>query len=267
MLLLSLAIFIAILVTVGLPIGAGFWLSKKYGVTWRILSYGALAYLLMRVGTTVLFSGFGSLVESGTIALADPALTIVQVVLSVVLGALLGVAIRWAGMKFIKENLTNLEAAFGIGVGYGGMGSIMLSGIPLIATFVTMISNLNLDPANTSLSPEVISGLEELWQTPFYLPLAVTVEQLVVLVMHLTVTILILQVFLRKNNWYLVAAFGDELLINGLVVELSTAGLAYGWVILIAVVLMAGNIYLLQKLNAFDLKRVEIEKPEIEVSE
>ncbi len=267
MLLLSLAIFIAILVTVGLPIGAGFWLSKKFGVSWRILSYGALAYLLVQAGTTILFSGFNSLVDNGTLALEDPALTIVQVTLSVVLGALLGVAIRWAGMKFIKEDLTHLEPAFGIGVGYGGMESIMLVGLPLISTFVTMISNLNLDPATTSLSPDMVAQLEELWKVPFYVPLIGSLERLAALVMHLTVTILILQVFVRKNNWFLAAAFGDELLINGLVVGLSTAGLAYGWVILIAMVLMAGNIYLLYKLKAFDLKRVEIENPEIEKTE
>lgn len=263
MLLLSLAIFVAILVTVGLPIGAGFWLRKKYGVTWRIISYGALAYLLVQAGSTILFSGFNSLVVNGTLALEDPGLTIVQVTLSVVLGALLGVAIRWAGMKYIKEDLKNLEAAFGIGVGYGGMESIMLVGLPLISTFVTMISNLNLDPATTSLSPEMVAQLEELWQVPFYVPLIGSMERFAALVMHLTVTVLILQVFLRKNNWFLAAALGVELLINGLVVGLSTAGLQYGWVILIAVVLMAGNIYLLYRLRAFNLKRMEIDIPEV----
>jgi uncharacterized membrane protein YhfC len=267
MLLLSIAIVIGILVTVGIPVGAGFWLSKKYGLTWRVLSYGALAYLLVQAGTTILFTGFGTLVENGSLVLEEPALTIVQVTLSVVLGALLGVLIRWLGVKYIKEDLKNLESAYGIGVGYGGMESIMLVGLPLISTFVTMISNLNLDPATTSLSPDMVAQLEELWQVPFYIPLIGSVERLASMVMHLTVTVLILQVFLRKNNWFLAAAFGDELLINGLVVGLSTGGLAYGWVILIAVLLMTGNIYLLYKLNAFDLKRVEPQIVEAEQPE
>jgi uncharacterized membrane protein YhfC len=267
MLLLSIGIVIGILVTAVLPVGAGFWLTKKFGVTWRVLSYGALAFLLVQAGTAILFSGFGSLIANGTLTLEDPALTIVQVTLSVVLGALLGVLIRWLGMKYIKEDLTNLESAFGIGIGYGGMESIMLVGLPLISTFVTMISNLNLDPATTSLEPDMIARLEELWQVPFYIPMIGAVERLAAMVMHLTVTILILQVFVKKNNWFLAAAFGDELLINGLVVGLSTAGLAYGWVILIAVMLMAGNIFLLYKLNAFNLKPPVTEIAEVEQSE
>jgi len=261
--LLSIGIVIEILVTTALPICVGFWLNKKKGVPWRVMGYGALAYFIMQAVVTMLFVGFSMLVENDILLLQDPALRITQVALSILLGAVVGVLVRWIGMKYIKEDLKNLKAAWGIGLGYGGMETIQLVGLPLIATFWTMMTNININPETTSLSADVVAQLADLWNTPFYVPIAGSLERVAALVMHLVVTILILQVFQRDNKWFLAAAVGVELLVNGLVAGLSEAGLAYGWVILIAVVLMAGNLYLLKQLNAFDLK----EEPEPELPE
>lgn len=261
MLWLSIAIVIAILVTVGLPIGVGFWLNKKKDIPWRVISYGMMAYFLAQVAVTLLFSGFNALVQNGALALSDPTLTLVQVILSVVLGAILGVLIRWAGMKYMKEDLDTPEAAFAIGVGYGGAESILLVGLPLISTFFTMMSNLNLDPATTTLDPEMLAQLEQLWQVPAVIPLMGSVERLSALIMHLAVTFLVLQVFLRQKPWFLALAMADELLVNGLVVGLSEAGVANGWLVLVSVLLGAANVYLLIQMKAFDLQQWKEPEP------
>ena len=261
--LLSIGIVVEILVTTVLPIGVGFWLNKKKGVSWMVMGYGALAYFIMQAVVTLLFVGFSMLVENDILLLQDPALRITQVALSILLGAVAGVLVRWLGMKYIKEDLKNLKAAWGIGLGYGGMETIQLVGLPLIATFWTMMTNININPETTSLGADVVAQLGEIWQTPFYVPLAGALERVAALVMHLAVAVLILQVFKRNNKWFLAAAIGVELLVNGLVAGLSEVGLGYGWVILIAMVLMAGNLYLLKRLNAFDLQ----DEPEPELPE
>lgn len=260
--LLSIGIVIEILVTTVLPIGVGFWLNRKKGVSWRAIGYGALAYLVMQTVVTLLFVGFGLLVENDILPLQDPALRNTQVALSIVLGAVAGVLIRWLGMRYLKEDLKNLKAVWAIGLGYGAMESIQLVGLPLISTFWAMMTNININPETTSLSPEMVAQLGELWQTPFYVPLAGSVERVAALVMHLTVTVLVLQIFKQDNKWFLAFAMGVELLVNVLVAGLSEAGLGYGWVILIAAVLMGGNLYLLKRMNAFDLKDKSL--PEIE---
>lgn len=261
--MLSIAIVIAILLTVGIPIGVGYWLNKKKGVTWRVVSYGALAYLIMQIVVSMVFVGFGLLVENDILYLQGAALQTVQVILSILLAAVVGVLIRWLGMKYIKEDLQTLKSALGIGIGYGGIENIMLVGLPLIRTFWAMMTNLNIDPATTSLSPEMVAQLEDLWQVSAFIPLAGAVERLGALVMQIAVTILILQIFRQDKKWFLALAIGLELLVNGLVVGLSEAGLAYGWSILISVVLMAGNIYLLKRMGAFEiLKPAEVEEIE-----
>lgn len=259
MIWLGLAIVVALLATIVLPIGAGFWLNRKFNVPWRIFTYGVVGYLLMQALTSLLLGGFNSLVANGSLVLTESAFNTVQLGLSIVLSAVLGVVIRWAGMRYLPEKLDTLNAAYGVGVGYGGAESVMLVGLPLLVTFVTMLVNVDYNSATTTLDPEFVAQLAEAWAVPAYIPLAATLERLAALVMHLAVTLLVLQVFLRRNKLYLLAAIGVELLVNGLVVGLSEAGLPYGWVILVSVVLMAGNLFLLHKLNAFNLERPEAE--------
>ena len=265
MFLLIVAITISLLVTIALPIAAGFWLNSRFRVPWRVITYGALGYFIVQALIRLVFSGFNNLVQNETLALTGEAFTTAQIFLSVFLGALLGVLVRWLGMKFLNEELDNLEAAYGIGVGYGGAESIMLVGLPLLTTFITMLSNMNIDQQTSSLDPAVIQQIEELWQVPAYIPIVGSLERIASFVMHITVTILILQVFTRGSKLWLGAAFGLELVVNGLIVALAEVGLQYGWVILVALVLMVGNLYLLFRLRAFefDITKGQGEEKEI----
>lgn len=252
MVLSSISIVVALLVTIGLPIAAGFWLKNKLGVPWRVITYGALGFFIVQTIVTLLLNGFATIVQNGIPVLSDEAFINAQIGLSVLFAALFGVLVRWVGMKYLNERLDNLEGAYGIGIGFGGVESIMLVGLPLLTTFITMLNNINIDPQTTTLDPVIVAQLEELWRVPFFIPLAGSLERIAAFVMHITVTILILQVFTRKNWTWLLAAFGLELLVNGLIIGLSEAGLMYGWVVLISVVLMVGNFIILYRLNAFD---------------
>ena len=257
MVLLSIAIIGALLITIGLPIGVAIWFKRKFHVPWRIFSYGALAYFLAQAFISILFTGFSSLINTGTISLSDQSLPIVQVVVSFLLSAIIGVVIRWLGMKYLNEDLDNLKAAYGIGIGFGGIESIMLVGIPLLATFIPMVLNINIDPETTTLTPEVVAQIEELWQVAPIVPLAGSLERVAAFVMHIAVTILVLQVFKRKNSLWIAASIGLEVLVNGTIVGLAEAGLSYGWVTVVSLLFMGVNILILFKLDAFDFDEDE----------
>lgn len=267
MILLSISIVLALLITIGLPIGVAFWFKKKYHLPWRIFSYGALAYFLAQALVSILITGFISLVGSGTIALSDQSLYVVQIVISVLLTAVMGVIIRWLGMKYLKEDLDNLRAAYGIGIGFGGIESIMLVGIPLLATFIPMIRNTNIDPLTTTLEPEVVAQIEELWQVSPIVPLAGALERIAAFVLHITITILVLQIFKRQNNLWLAAAIGLEALVTGVIVSLAEVGISYGWITLVSILFMAGNLLILYKLNAFSLTESKENSIDLEIED
>jgi len=201
---------------------------------------------------TLIMSGFSYLVQNRMLNLSDQALFLTQIGLRIFLGGILGVILRWAGMKYLKGNLDRLEAAYSIGVGFGGMESLLLVGLPLLTTFVTMLININVDPQTSALDPAVIIQIQDLWQVSFLVPLVGSLERIAAMVMHITVTVLIFQVFKRQKTWWIAAAIGLEVLVNGLIAGLSEAGLRYAWLILIALMLMVGNIFILYRLHAFD---------------
>ena len=250
MILLSISIVIALLVIIGLPIAAGFWLKNKLGVSWRVITFGVLGYFIVQVLVSLIFSGLTSVIPAWDAVAAGETYRLSQILTNVFLGVILGVLIRWGGMKFLK--LENLEDAYGLGVGYGGAESIMLVGLPLLINFITVLNSyFNIDPEST-WDPAMIFQVDELWALQFFIPLASALERITAFVMHITVTVLIFQVFKRKQEAWLGAAVGLEMLITGLVVGLSEAGLHFAWVIFLAVVMMFGNLYILYRLNGFD---------------
>ncbi len=251
MILLSISIVIALLVIIGLPIIAGYWLKDKLGVSWRTITFGVLGYFIVQVLVSLIFSGLTSVIPDWNVAAAGDNFLPSQILTNVFLGVIIGVLIRWGGMKFLK--IENLEDAYGLGVGYAGAESIMLVGLPLLMTFITMLTNINIDPRTSALEPEMIAQIEELWALEFFIPLATALERITAFIMHISVTLLIFQVFKRNQPAWLGAAVGLEMLINGLVVGLSEAGLHYGWVILIGVILMLGNLVIIYRLHGFDI--------------
>lgn len=250
MVLLGISITLAIIIVIGLPIAAGFWLHKKFGVSWKLTTYGVLSYFIVQVLVSLLYSGLAGLIFSWNTLGDNETYLLSQILVNVFLAVLLGVVVRWLVMRYLKLN--SFESAYALGVGYGGAESIMLVGLHLLITFITMLRNLNFDPQTTSLDPVVVEQLNELWALEFYVPLATAVERIAAFVLHITVTILIIQVLRKKNLLWLGAAFLLEFAINELIVVLADAGVPYGWVVLLGVVFMAGNLYLLYRLKALD---------------
>lgn len=250
MVLLGISIAVTLIIVIGLPIAASFWLNKKFGVSWQMITYGTLGYFIVQILVSLIYTGLVSLIPSWRSPATDQSYLLSQILVNVFLGALLGVILRWLGMRYFKLNA--LKSAYAVGVGYGGAESIMLVGLPLLMTFITMLGNANIDPKTTNLDPVAIEQLQELWQLEFYIPLATAVERITAFVMHITVTMLIFQVIKGKNLLWLGAAFLLEFIINGLIVGLAEAGVHYGWVVLFGVVLMVGNLYLLYRLKALD---------------
>ena len=255
MVFLSLSIVIALLITIALPIAVSFWLNRKRHVSWRVMLYGVLGYFIVQALVTLPFNGLALLVQEGIVVLDDPSLIVVQTIMSVLVGALVGVLVRWAGMKFVSGGLDTLEGGYGIGVGYGGAESIILTGVSLLFTFVSMVSNINIDPNTTTLDPEFVTAVQEAWQMSPLIPFAISIERLSAFVMHITVTILVLQVFKRQSVLWLLAAFGLELGMNGIIVGFAEADLPVGWFVLLSVIFLAVNLYLLYRIEGFEFFR------------
>ncbi len=247
--ILSISIVFALLVTIGLPVLAGVWINKHLKVTWQVITLGALGYFIVQALFTLLYSGFAFLIKIETSQPLVDIDNLFHLVISIFITALLGVTLRWTGMKYLKMPLINLEAAYGIGLGFSGIESITRVGLPLLMTFFTMVRGINSQTSH--LEPEIMAQLNELWKVSPWVPLAGSFERIAALVMHITITILVLEYFISNNKLWLGAAVGLEVVINALILGLVYLGLPSVWLIPIAMLVTYGNLVLLHRLNAF----------------
>ena len=100
MVLLSFSIVFALLVTIGLPVVAGFW-QQTPEVAWQTIVLGALGYFIVQALLTLLYTAFIALMQTEAQVLNESN-ELIQLAVSVLLAALLGVILRWVGMKFSK---------------------------------------------------------------------------------------------------------------------------------------------------------------------
>ncbi len=117
MVLLSIAIVVALLITIGLPIGVAVWFNKKHHVPWRYFSYGALAYFLAQA-IVITIDWLFALGWKWHFALTEQTLYVLHQI-SVLLTVVIGVLFRWLGMKYINEDLRTLRAAYALGLDLG----------------------------------------------------------------------------------------------------------------------------------------------------
>lgn len=248
MYLLGISIVIALLFTIALPIVLALLFNKKSGGKWKVTMYGVLAYFVVQSLLTLVMSLLVILVENEKIVIAEQVYRWLELGLHVLFAAIFGVAIRWAAMRYMKEGLDNLPASIGIGLGYGGIESILIMGLPLLVTFINMLRFVGDDL------------VVEAWSMSALVPIAIALERLSAIILHLNVTVLIFQFFKRKNIWWIVAAIWLEVLFNGVIIGLAESRFHEGWVMLSSVLLMLGNLYMLYRFRAFDFQKLNTQK-------
>ena len=90
MVLLSFSIVFALLVTIGLPVVAGFWLNKRLKVAWQTIVLGALGYFIVQALLTLLYTAFIALMQTEGTQVLNESNELIQLAVSVLLAALLG---------------------------------------------------------------------------------------------------------------------------------------------------------------------------------
>lgn len=145
---------IVVLLEFAIPLGLGWWIARRFGVSWTIFGYGALFFVLVQVFHTPLV-----LVTQGPLTLylleilQDP--TLVLAVLAVYLGLLAGLfeetgrylVFRYLfprrGISLVREN------GLMFGAGWGGIESMIVGGL----VFTTLLSYIALTSGEMAFLP------------------------------------------------------------------------------------------------------------------
>jgi uncharacterized membrane protein YhfC len=210
-----------------LPIGMGFVIWKHYQTRWRFFWIGVGTMTLAQIGHIPFNALLTYLFQAGV--LPKPPLSWAPVFNAVVLGLSAGVweeSFRYFAYRWWAKDARSFDKALMMGAGHGGIEAIVL-GVYVLYVLLQMVALRNMD-LTQAFTPERAAILQQqiqlFWGIPWYQTMTGALERFLALIFHLTASVLVLQVFLRKQwRWLWLAIFWHAAL-DALAVGLAARG-------------------------------------------
>jgi uncharacterized membrane protein YhfC len=211
-----------------LPIGLAVYLTRKFGLNWRLFWIGAATFIVSQV----LHIPFNALVgplfnKPGFLALS----TITQLAISAIfLGISAGIFeefSRYITYRWFVKDARSWGKGLLLGTGHGGVEAIIL-GAFVLYYYLQMIALKSADL--TALVPAaqldtVKAQVLAYWSAPWYMTMLGAVERLFTIPMHLACSLLVLQAFTRNRFGWVGLAVLFHALADGMAVFTQGIGL------------------------------------------
>jgi uncharacterized membrane protein YhfC len=185
-----------------LPIIAGFYFTRKFKLSWKLLLAGGLTFIASQVLHVPLVLVLTSTFQSwGVVAYA------------LILGVLAGLfeeTARYILFKFILKKARTWNEGVYIGLGHGGTEAIILGVLAALA-FVNMLAYRHIDLSTVpSIPAEQLElakqQVEAYWSTPSYLAILGFVERIFAMCLHLALSVMVMYGLVsKKQMWYWLA--------------------------------------------------------------
>ncbi|MBN2005185.1 MAG: YhfC family intramembrane metalloprotease [Anaerolineae bacterium] len=199
----------------------GVVLTRKFALSWRLYALGAITFVLSQVVHIPLNSLLTTLFQKGILPAPPPAwkLPFNAITLGFTAGLCEEVA-RYCVYRWWAKDARSWRKGMLFGAGHGGIEAIILGGLVLFAFFQmvvlrtadlsTMVPADQLDLARQQVS--------DFWSAKWYMPFLGVFERFFTLPVHVGLSLIVLQVFTRKQIRWLWLAIGWHMLIDALAV-------------------------------------------------
>ena len=198
-----------------LPILLGFFLARKFGLSWRLFLFGGLAFILAQL----IHLPLNAVLSRALTGLGVEANIWVQ---ALALGFTAAITEEFARYAILRNNLKDARSwkkALMFGAGHGGFEAMIL-GILLAITLVNMIAIKNNPAALEALPADKVAAVQqqftEFWAASWSTALLGAVERASALAIQIALAVLVMQVFLRKNIKWLWLAVGWHWLVDAI---------------------------------------------------
>ncbi len=216
--MLILGFTLSVLLMVVIPVILAAVLRRRFQVPWILFALGTVTF----IGSQVVHFPLNSLLASLHIlperGLTDPSISLVQSCL--VLGLTAGLCeetARAVGYWLLKK-YRHLEDGVMLGLGHGGIESMVFGGVLTAATLSSLAPMIGTDLSKLNLLPEqltVLTGqLQSLTTAPLLSAVVPLLERLVAMTLQVILSLLVLQAFRRRNFGYYAAAVGYHLAVD-----------------------------------------------------
>jgi len=193
-----------------LPIVLGFWLTRKFKLSWKLFFAGAITFIASQVLHIPFLYGLTALFANGT--LPSPPLAWSTAFNAVMLGLLAGIfeeTARYVLYKFILKKARTWNEGVLVGAGHGGVEAFLV-GVMGVFTVINMIVLKNVDLSAMGIPADQLALAKQqvaaFWDSPAYMGLLGFAERIFAICLHLSLSVMVLySVVYRKPVWFWMA--------------------------------------------------------------
>ena len=201
-----------------LPILLGRWIAVRRRVGWGLFGIGAVAFILSQVGHLP----FNWLILQQLGWFPPENLPLYALFLGLSAGTFEGVA-RYLTFRFWAKDARSWGQGLMVGAGHGGIEAILVGGLGMINFVILLgLKNGQFQGIRAAIPADQLPLLEQqiegMLGIPMWMALFGALERVFALLLHLAASLLVMQVFVRGQRRWLLAAIGWHALIDGVLV-------------------------------------------------
>lgn len=201
---------------IGMPIALAIYLTRRFKYSWRLVGIGAATFIASQVGHIPFNALLNSLFAADR--LPTPPEPVRLVFFSILWGLSAGLweeLARYGAYRWLAKEARSWGRGLLLGTGHGGAEAVLL-GLTVLANFVVLASLRGQDAssllAGEQATPELIAQAQAqigaYWSLPWSMSLLGAVERFFTIPFHLACSLLVMQVFTRKQTRWLWLSVG-----------------------------------------------------------
>lgn len=219
------------LIMIVLPLVVATFFARRYGVGWGLFGAGAVTF----VASQVLHIPFNSFVEGRYLPEFDPSVDVgLFVIVALFYGLSAGVfeeVARYITFRFWRRDARSWSEGLMVGAGHGGIESLILGLLVVVnaAVLYGMAQGSFSGLLPEESLPQVQAQLAEMSDRPLYEMMLGAVERAFAIVVHLSLSLMVLRAVVKRSLLWLLLAISWHTLLNAaalMVAEYGSAVLA-----------------------------------------
>jgi uncharacterized membrane protein YhfC len=203
--------FSALLILI-ISILLGIYLTRRFKLSWHLWLIGAGTFVASQIGHIPFNVVLTDLFARGVLPVPPEQFQLIFNVTVLSLSAgLWEETLRLIAYRWWAKSARSWRKAVLMGAGHGGIEAILFAAVPILATYVAMMTLQGRDLA-TAFPPDQLSLVEAqvaaYWGIHWTMNLMAVLERIFAITLHISLSVLMLQVFLRRQmRWYFAALF------------------------------------------------------------
>ena len=206
--MVAFLLFLNFALMIVMPILLGIWIHRRWRPSWRLYFIGFATF----IGSQILHIPFNWLVLNRLGWLpTDTAVLSNLIILSLFLGLSAGVfeeVARYLTYRYWAKDARTWSQGMMLGAGHGGIEAILLGSLGLLNFAILFgLSQGQFGSLIPADQMELVNAqIDAMFGVPWYMAVLGAVERAFALCLHLAFSVMVLQVFLRKNIGWLILA-------------------------------------------------------------